>query len=185
MKLTSPPFDTGSNINLIGMPGAGKSTVGVILAKHLGFDFLDTDLLIQNGEGLRLAQIIEKQGIGGFRAVEESYLLTVPRRSMVVATGGSVVYSEKVMRHLKSTGLVVFLDITVKALRRRVGSLDARGVLRAPDQTLDMIFDERHPLYQKYADLVIQASELTPAETMVQVRMALRDKMTGLDLTDR
>jgi shikimate kinase len=123
------------NVILIGMPGAGKSTIGVLLAKRLGVSFVDTDILMQTGEGGYLQEIIAAHGIAGFRAIEERYLLGVPSDCGVVATGGSAVYSEKAMHHLRSLGPAVYLEIGLQALTERLGNLDERGVLRMPGQT--------------------------------------------------
>jgi shikimate kinase len=151
-----------TNLILIGMPGAGKSTVGVLLAKRMGVAFLDTDILIQTGEGGFLHEIISTHGIDGFRRIEAGYLMNVPPDCGVVATGGSVVYSEKAMSHLRSLGPVVYLEISLTALEARLGNLDERGVLRLPGQTIDMLYAERCPLYEKYADIVVSTGGVTP-----------------------
>ncbi len=157
------------NLILIGMPGAGKSTVGVLLAKRLGVAFLDTDILIQTGEGCLLQDTISELGIAGFRRIEESYLLTVPSGCGVVATGGSVVYSENAMAYLRALGPVVYLQIGLAALERRLGNLDERGVLRMPGQTIEMLFAERCPLYEKYADIVVSTADVTPDQVVTAV----------------
>ena len=157
------------NLILIGMPGAGKSTVGVLLAKRLGVSFLDTDILIQAGEGCYLQDIITQKGVDGFRAIEERYLLVVPSDCGVVATGGSAVYSHSAMRHLRSLGPVVYLQIDLAPLRRRLGNLDERGVLRRPGQTIEMLHAQRRPLYEKYADITVSVSEGTPDQVVSAV----------------
>jgi shikimate kinase len=154
------------NVILIGMPGAGKSTVGVLLAKYLGVAFLDTDILMQTGQGCFLQEIIAKRGLGGFRRLEERYLLTVPPDCGVVATGGSAVYSGKAMAHLRSLGPVVYLKIGLALLRNRLGNLDERGVLRMPGQTIDMLFNERTPLYRKFADVTVSTAGVTPDQVV-------------------
>lgn len=160
---------TKPNCILIGMPGAGKSTVGVLLAKRWGRPFMDTDILIQTGEGCTLQEIISCHGIAGFRAIEEDYLLRVPGDCGVVATGGSVVYSGRAMAHLKTLGTVVFLDITLPALKERLGNLDERGVLRLPGQTIDMIYNERCPLYAQYADVAVCTADAAPDRVVSRV----------------
>lgn len=161
------------NLILIGMPGAGKSTVGVLLAKRLGVAFMDTDILIQSGEGCLLQETINEMGIAGFRRIEESYLLTVPHGCGVVATGGSVVYSESAMAHLRTLGPVVYLEIGLAALERRLGNLDERGVLRMPGQTIEMLFAERCPLYAQYADIVVSTAAVTPDQVVTAVMAKL------------
>lgn len=151
---------------LIGMPAAGKSTVGVLLAKRLGVPFVDTDILIQTGEGCLLQEIIAEHGVAGFRAIEENHLLQVPPGCGVVATGGSAVYSQKAMSHLASLGPVVYLRIGLATLKKRLGSLDERGVLRTPGQTIDRLYAERSPLYEKYADITVSTGDVTPDQVV-------------------
>lgn len=150
------------NLILIGMPGAGKSTIGVLLAKRLGVSFLDTDILVQTGEGCYLQETIAEYGIEGFRTIEERYLLSVSSNCGVVATGGSAVYSGKAMSHLRSLGRVVYLQLGLVPLKNRLGNLDERGVLRMPGQTIDMLYDERCPLYERYADITVSTTGVTP-----------------------
>jgi shikimate kinase len=151
------------------MPGAGKSTIGVLSAKRLGTAFLDTDILIQTGEGCYLQDLISRYGISGFREIEETYLIGVPADCSVVATGGSAVYSAKAMAHLKSLGPVVYLQIELEPLKARLGNLSERGVLRMPGQTIDMLYAERRPLYEKYADIVISTAGMTPDQVVALV----------------
>ena len=134
------------NLILIGMPGAGKSTIGVLLAKRMGVSFLDTDILMQTGEGCYLQETIAQYGVDGFRSIEERYLLSVPPDCGVVATGGSAIYSRQAMAHLKSLGPAVYLQIDLVYLKDRLGNLDERGVLRMPGQSIVMLYDERCPL---------------------------------------
>jgi shikimate kinase len=154
---------------LIGMPGAGKSTVGVLLAKRLGLAFLDTDILIQTAEGRHLQEIIARRGLDGFRRLEERYLLTVAPDSGVVATGGSAVYSRRAMAHLKSLGPAVYLQIGLALLGNRLGNLDERGVLRLPGQTIDLIYRERTPLYRHYADITVSTAGTTPDRVVAAI----------------
>ena len=140
-----------NNITLIGMPGVGKSTIGVVLAKVLGYQFLDSDLLIQKQENRRLWQIIEEEGYEGFQNVENRVNASIEAENTVIATGGSVVYCEEAMKHLKSVGTVVYLN----SLAKRLGNLKGRGVLLREGQTLESLYEERTPLYEKYADIVV------------------------------
>lgn len=144
-----------NNITLIGMPGAGKSTLGVVLAKVLGYQFLDADLLIQKQEKRRLHQIISEEGIEGFKAIENRVNSSIEAENTVIATGGSVVYCEEAMEHLKEIGKVVYLKLSLEALSRRLGNLKGRGVVLKEGQTLKSLYEERIPLYEKYADLVV------------------------------
>ena len=144
-----------NNITLIGMPGAGKSTIGVVLAKVLGYQFLDSDLLIQKQEKRRLSEIIEEEGYKGFKDVENRVTASIEAENTVIATGGSVVYCEEAMEHLKSIGTVVYLKLSLNALSKRLGNLKGRGVLLREGQNLTDLYEERTPLYEKYADIVI------------------------------
>ena len=143
------------NIVLTGMPGAGKSTVGVLLAKMLSMSFLDTDLVIQSGEGRRLQDLIDEEGVEAFRAVEEQHVTAVGAVHCVIATGGSVVYSERAMLHLSGMGTVVLLDLSLSTLQRRLTNLPSRGVVRFPGQSLEDLYYERRPLYLRHADVVV------------------------------
>lgn len=144
-----------NNITLIGMPGAGKSTLGVVLAKVLGYQFLDSDLLIQKEEKRKLSKIIEEEGIEGFKNIENRVNASIETDETVIATGGSVVYCEEAMEHLKSIGKVVYLKLSYKSIAKRLGNLKGRGVVLKKGQTLKDLYDERIPLYEKYADIVI------------------------------
>ena len=144
------------NIILIGMPASGKSTVGVILAKLLGFDFIDTDLLIQRREHQRLSEIISTRGLTAFLAAEEAACLSLKASHSVIATGGSVVYSEAAMAHLKSMGTVVCLAVDFEELEGRLHDIQRRGVALRPGQTLEELYVERVLLYQKYADITVE-----------------------------
>jgi shikimate kinase len=157
------------NVILIGMPGAGKSTVGVLLAKRLSVAFLDTDILIQTGEGRYLQEIIADRGLDGFRRIEERYLLKVGPDCGVVATGGSAVYSDAAMAHLRALGPVVYLQIGLALLKNRLGNLDERGVLRMPGQTIDMLYRQRTPLYRHYANIIVSTAGITPDQVVTAI----------------
>jgi shikimate kinase len=141
-----------NNVVLIGMPGAGKSTLGVLLAKSLSLPFLDTDIHIQTQEGKPLKEIIRERGMDGFKKTEERHILALQCREHVIATGGSAVYSHRAMEHLRKQGTILFLDLSLEPLSRRIRNMDERGIVRGPDQGLDVLFRERKPLYQKYSD---------------------------------
>lgn len=165
-----------NNITLIGMPGAGKSTIGVVLAKVLGYQFLDSDLLIQKQENRRLSQIIEEEGYKGFKEVENRVNASIDVDNTVIATGGSVVYCEEAMNHLKSVGKVVYLKISLNSLSKRLGNLRGRGVLLKEGQTLEGLYEERTPLYEKYADIVVDEENKNLEESLESVLEALREE---------
>lgn len=154
------------NIILIGMPASGKSTVGVILAKMLGKDFIDTDLLIQKQTGRRLSQLIAKRGTDGFLAVEGAVCAALTAENAVIATGGSAVYSAEGMANLKRIGSVIYLSVGREELKRRLRDIRGRGVVLRDGQTLDDLFDEREPLYEKYADAVVFETGNTVEDTV-------------------
>ena len=143
------------NIILIGMPASGKSTVGVILAKLLGFDFIDTDLLIQRQTALHLSEIIQSQGLDAFLAVEEVACLSLYANHSVIATGGSVIYSANAMHHLKELGTIIYLSVDFKTLQSRLHDVRGRGVVLRPGQSLMDLYAERMPLYRQYADITV------------------------------
>ncbi len=145
----------GDNIILIGMAGAGKSTIGVQLAKLRGMDFSDTDLLIQSAHEQTLQTILDEQGYQVLRQYEEDILSGLELKNTVIATGGSAVYSEKAMTHLSTLGLIVYLEVSFDEIVRRVKNVDTRGIACPPELTFEDIFNERKPLYERYADLAI------------------------------
>lgn len=162
------------NIILVGMPAAGKSTVGVILAKKIGYSFLDTDVYLQSREKKLLPDIIEKTGVEEFCRIEEQHVLSIMESSHVIATGGSVVYGKKAMEHLKNNGLVVYLETSVDILLTRIVNPQQRGVVKKPDQSIESLFEERHPLYIAVADTVINCDEsLSPVQTADEILSAL------------
>ena len=144
-----------NNIVLIGMPGVGKSSVGVVLAKILGYRFVDSDLLIQEQEGKLLCDIMEEKGLEGFIDVENRVNASIECEKCIIATGGSVIYGEKAMEHLKEIGTVLYLKADYESINDRVGNLKGRGVALKDGQTLKDLYDERTPLYEKYADITV------------------------------
>lgn len=163
-----------TNITLIGMPGVGKSTVGVILAKVLGYTFIDSDLLIQNREHKLLKEIIEAEGTEGFLAIEDQVNADIQATHAVIATGGSVVYGEQAMRHLGDISTIVYLKLPYERLCRRLGNLHNRGVALKPGQTLLDLYKERTVLYERYADIVIDESNQSAEDTLQAVLRALK-----------
>lgn len=147
-----------SNIVLIGMPGAGKSTIGVLLAKAMKKPFIDTDLLIQQKENDFLQDIINSRGIDAFIKIEESITLGLDMQNHVIATGGSIIYCDNAISHLKAGGVVVFLNIKYYQLERRIKNISTRGIAMKDGQTLNNLYKERVPLYKKYADIEIDCS---------------------------
>jgi shikimate kinase len=162
-----------TNIILIGMPGAGKSTVGVLLAKAMGRYFLDTDVLIQAAENTSLHELIDQRGLDGFCQVEQDYVECLDITNAVIATGGSVVYYDSAMKHLKKTGRVVYLELPLEILRRRLDDMAGRGVVMEPGQTLESLYEKRRPLYEKYADVTIQTSGLTHEQVVGKILQRL------------
>lgn len=163
-----------SNIVLIGMPGAGKSTVGVVLAKRLGCDFLDTDVLIQARQGRRLQEIIGTEGLSTFRQIEEATLLGLDCRGTVIATGGSAVYSEGGMAALKAKGTIVFLDLPLEELQRRVRDMDTRGMVIDPGETFADLFARRCPLYRRWAEITIDGRGRSVEELAAEIAERLQ-----------
>ncbi|MDD6154816.1 MAG: shikimate kinase [Eubacteriales bacterium] len=162
-----------SNVTLIGMPGVGKSTVGVILAKELGYSFIDSDLLIQSREQKLLHEIMDEVGVEGFLKIEEDVNASITAERTVIATGGSVVYGEKAMNHLKEISNVVYLKLPHDQLMHRLDDLHDRGVVLKPGQTLEDIFNERSVLYEKYADIIVDESELDIEATLHRIELEL------------
>ncbi|MFN3161320.1 MAG: shikimate kinase [Rubinisphaera brasiliensis] len=163
------------NLVLVGMPGAGKSTVGVILAKWSQRQFVDTDLLIQTDQHRSLQQIVDSDGHQILRAIEERVILEMKVRESVVATGGSVVYSPAAMEHLQRNGVVIYLDTSLPELTTRVTNYETRGIAREPGQTLEELFRERNSLYEQYADWTIACDHCTPEEVCEQILSRLNE----------
>ena len=154
------------NIVLIGMPGVGKSTVGVILAKVLGYQFLDADLVIQQKEGKLLKEIIEEVGTEGFIEVENRVNAGIQCSKTIIATGGSVVYGKEAMEHLREIGTVVYLEVPYSIIEKRLSDIKGRGVVLKNGQTLYDLYTERTPLYEKYADLQVCEEGLDVEQTV-------------------
>lgn len=161
------------NITLIGMPGAGKSTVGVVLAKVLGYDFIDSDLLIQKAEGKLLWQIMQEKGVDGFNQIEERINSEIQAERSVIATGGSVVYGQRAMEHLREIGTVVYLKVSCETLRERLGDLRERGVVLKPGQDLQDLYEERVPLYEKYAHVTVPVDAASVQQAVEAIHKAL------------
>ncbi len=159
------------NIILIGMPGAGKSTVGVLLAKSLAYDFCDTDLVIQKQQGRPLQSIIDTDGLDGFLAAEEQALLSVKPHRTVIATGGSAVFSDKGMDSLKKDGICIYLKVPTDELIRRLTNIKTRGIACKKGESISDILTERAPYYERYADLTIDCAE--HAEDTVEMIVGL------------
>lgn len=163
-----------NNIVLIGMPAVGKSTIGVLLAKALCCDFCDTDLIIQNKCGMSLCDYIEKNGAAEFLKFEDKTLSALNLKNTVIATGGSAVYGKSTMSHLKESGTTVYLKAPVDILKSRIGNITTRGVVLVHGNTIEEIFDERLPLYEKYADITIDVYKLTPEECVQKIVQLLK-----------
>ena len=148
-----------NNIILIGMPGAGKSTVGVVLAKKRGCRFLDSDLLIQEKYDALLYELIAEHGTEGFWKIEEEVNASICTKRTVIATGGSVIYGPAAMAHFKKIGTIVYLKLSCETIRERLGDLNERGVTLREGQTLEDLYRERVPLYEKYADIVLDCEK--------------------------
>ncbi|MDO9326325.1 MAG: shikimate kinase [Methanoregula sp.] len=147
-----------NNIILIGMPGAGKSTLGVILAKTLGLKFIDTDLVIQETTGRLLQDIIDTDGAEAFKKIEEKTILSLDCHHAVIATGGSVVFSRQAMDHLKTGGVVIYVQISFQEMARRLKNITTRGIVLIAGQGLLDMYNQRIPLYEKYADITVDCS---------------------------
>ncbi|MGN1180594.1 MAG: shikimate kinase [Suilimivivens sp.] len=158
-----------SNVILIGMPGAGKSTVGVVLAKKLGYSFTDSDLIIQQRTGKLLHQLIEEKGEAGFLMLENEINASLSLTHHVIATGGSAVYGKEAMEHLAKTGSVVYLKLPYEELKERLGDLHERGVVLKEGFTLCDLYEERSPLYEKYADITIDCQKKQIREIVEEI----------------
>ena len=166
-------MDNRRNIVLIGMPGAGKSTVGVVLAKIIAYDFVDSDLVLQKMAGKKLAEIIAEKGVDGFIKAEEDANLSINCERSVIATGGSAVYSDKAMTHLKRSGIIVYLKVEINELKKRLDNIEQRGVVLRVGQTFEDLFEERSRLYEKYADITVLEENKTIEDIIRDIREEL------------
>lgn len=163
------------NIILIGMPGCGKSTCGVLLAKTLCMRFCDTDLVIQRREGMPLQEIIEKKGNDYFTSAEEGAICTEKFEDSVVATGGSVVYSDKAMKHLSQGGTVIYLKISFETMMHRINNIKTRGILLKNGESIESMYKERQPLYEKYADITIDCDSFDAEDAVHAITQCVRN----------
>jgi shikimate kinase len=158
-----------SNLTLIGMPGSGKSTIGVILAKNLGLGFIDTDVLIQINRQKPLQQIMDENDHLYLRAVEEEEILKINIENHVIATGGSVAYSEKAMSHLLGISRVIFLEVNFEEIKKRIHNFATRGIAKSKNQSFKELFEERQVLYKKYAEITVNCNESDQEELALQI----------------
>ena len=163
----------GKNIILIGMPAVGKSTVGVILAKLLGYSFVDTDLVIQKSEGKLLKNIIAENGIDGFIEIENRILSKLDIVNSVISTGGSVIYGDEAMKNLSRNGIVIYLKLDYNKLKYRLHNIKNRGVVIREGQSLSSLYRERAPLYEKYADIIIDENGCSIEKTVNKIMDSL------------
>lgn len=166
-----------SNITLIGMPASGKSTVGVLLAKRLGYSFVDVDIVIQEQEGRLLKEIIEQEGTEGFLQVEDRVNRELDVKRSIIAPGGSVIYGEQAMEHLKEISTVVYLKLGYEEVEERLGNLKDRGVALKDGMTLRDLYEERVPLYERYADITVDESGKTPGKTVDELRAVMEARI--------
>ena len=167
------------NIVLIGMPGAGKSTLGVLLAKALGMDFVDTDIIIQQHSGRLLQEIIEKDGVEKFIEIEGAAIADLEADNCIIATGGSAVYSESAMKALKEKGRIVYLHVPYAEIEKRLGNITTRGIAIKKGRSLRDIYGERVPLYMKYSDLTIDCADKDIELCVGEIAGKIRDIMPG------
>ena len=169
-----------TNITLIGMPSSGKSTIGVLLAKRLGYSFVDVDIVIQEKEGRLLKEIIAEEGLDGFLEVENRINAGVNVIRSVIAPGGSVIYGKEAMEHYKQIGQIVYLKLSFEEVERRIGNVVDRGVALRDGMTLRDLYDERVPYYEKYADITVDETGQTPGETVDALRAMIEGQRRNL-----
>ncbi len=162
-----------TNLILIGMPGAGKSTVGVILAKRIGYHFIDTDLIIQAQQKSRLQQIIDQRGLSEFRQIEEKTLLELQTQHTVIATGGSVIYCKKGLHQLAESGYRIYLQVSLDSLQQRMADMGQRGLVMERGQSFSQLYRERTPLYVQEADLTINCEKLNAEQIAIRIEEEL------------
>ena len=165
-----------TNITLIGMPASGKSSVGVVLAKRLGKKFVDTDIVIQEKYGKLLKELIEEHGDEGFREIEDEVNAGLDLENSIISPGGSVVYGEKAMRHLKEISVIIYLELSYTAIKSRLGDLRERGITLKEGQSLKDLYLERVPLYEKYADITVNEMKKSLAKTIDEICERLGEK---------
>ncbi len=158
-----------SNLTLIGMPGSGKSTIGIILAKNLGLGFIDTDVLIQINRQKSLQQIIDGNNHLYLRSVEEEEILKINVENHVIATGGSAAYSEKAMAHLRGISKIIFLEVNFEEIKNRIHNFETRGIAKSKDQSFRDLFEERQVLYKKHADITVNCNKSDQEELALQI----------------
>lgn len=170
-------MNTKDNIILIGMPGAGKSTVGVVLAKKLGYGFVDSDLVIQDRYGKLLHELISEYGVEGFWQMENDVNAGLEVHRSIIATGGSAVYGQEAMKHLSEMGIVVYLKLTYKEIEQRLGDLNARGVTLKEGQTLADLYAERTPLYERYAHITVECDGKPLRDVMQEIAEQVKEQL--------
>lgn len=168
------------NLVLIGMPGAGKSTIGVILAKVMGFQFIDTDLIIQERENRLLKDIIEEEGLDRFIEIEDNINQSINATKSVIAPGGSVVYGEKAMEHFREIGIVIYIKLSYKTVKKRLGNIKERGVVLKEGQDLKDIYEERSLLYEKYAHITVDAENMDIESAMECIKIEVGKFTKGI-----
>ena len=160
-------------VTLIGMPGSGKSTIGQLLADKLGRPFIDGDAVIESQEGRPLQEIIDTEGVEAFRVIEERCLCELDAPGAVIAPGGSVVYYPKAVEHLRGSGPVIALEMSIEGLQERIGNMESRGIVFAPGQTFADLYNERTPLYRRFAEFTVECDGQTPEQTLHAVLTVL------------
>ncbi|NOQ47486.1 MAG: shikimate kinase [Desulfobulbaceae bacterium] len=163
-----------NNIILIGMAGAGKSTIGPLLAEKLGYSYVDTDDLIAVSRGRSLQEILDNLGQQDFRKLEEQTMLSLSLHRHIIATGGSVIYSDSAMRHLAEIGLIMLLDVDLNTLKKRVNNQNSRGLINPSGSSFDELFRKRRPLYEKYADVTVDCAGLNKEELLDRLVAMIR-----------
>lgn len=167
------------NIVLIGMPGAGKSTIGVILAKVMGFQFIDTDLVIQEKENRLLKDIIKEEGLEGFIEIEDRINQSINTIKSVISPGGSVIYGEKAMEHFREIGIVVYIKLSFETVQQRLGNIKKRGVVLKVGQDLKDLYNERCPLYERYAHITVDAENMDVEAAMESIKNEVEKYTNG------
>lgn len=157
------------NIVLVGMPGAGKSTIGVLLAKTLGMAFVDTDLLIQERQGCLLQELIDRDGVAAFLKTEAEVISELQVKRAVIATGGSVIYSNAAVKHLQENGLLLYLKLRYDEIAQRINNMSSRGIAIEQGRTLMDLYQERILLYEKYADVIVDCSDMAIEDVIVKI----------------